>query len=161
MLSIPPALLSAIIHATGRSLAARVAADAAKALLQSEEVTQALRDEIEKAVDDLDLQDLAREEVQRVVEHDVDIDGAFEDIKDGIESDLRREAEAVDIDELVREVVTESFSSADIAITGKQAVAVLVDGHRDAVVKAAGTALAEAVVAASAIDSAAGAAAQG
>lgn len=153
MLSIPPSLLSAIIHATGRSLAARVAADAAKALLQSEEATQALRDEIEKAVDDLDLRDLAREEVQRVVEHDVDIDGAFEDIKEDIERDLRCEAEAVDIDGLVRDAVAESLSAADIAITGKQAVAVLVDGHRDAVVQAAGAALAEAVVA--------GAAAQG
>lgn len=130
-MTIPPSLLSAIIHATGRSLAERVAADAAKALLQSEEATQALRDEIEKAVDDLDLRDLAREEVQRVVEHDVD----------------------VDVDELVRDVVTESISVAEVVIAGKQAVVTLVGEHREAVVQAAGTALAEAVVA--------GAAAQG
>jgi hypothetical protein len=152
MLPIPSSLLSAIIHATGRSLAERVAADAAKALLQSEEATQALRDEIEKAVDDLDLRDLAREEVQRVVEHDVDIDGAFEDIKDDIERNLRRAAEAFDLDDLVRDVVAESFSPADIVLSGRQAVVALVEQRGDSVVLAAGTALAEAVVAAAATD---------
>ncbi len=143
---IPPSLLSAIITASGRSLAERIAADAAKLLLASEVATHALRDAVETAVDALDVRDLAREEIGRVVERDVDVDRAFEDAKDDIERDLRREAESIDLEELAKDVVAEAMQDDEIEKGLKRAMVAAVDDQRDAVVQAAGAALAAAVI---------------
>lgn len=153
-MTIPSTLLARIVDAAGQHLV-RLAVDQVPKVLpiHPEDMAQAVRLEVERAVDALDMRALVSEEVERIVEREVDVDRAFDELREDVERDLRREAETIDIEEMAQAAVSESLSEVDIILHCRQAVVTLVGDHREAVVQAAGTALAEAVVA--------GAAAQG
>ncbi len=168
MPTIPATLTDAIVAAAGRHLAVLAADAGAKPPypVHPEDAANALRAEAREALRSIDLKDLiaeevgsscdlaelAREEVERIVEREIDVEQALDACRDELARDLSRQAEDIDIDEVARDVVAERMDRTEIreaveAATRSEVAGFLRDRDaRDAVVQAAGAVLATAVV---------------